>query len=81
MKLRPMRIRWRPITQLPTEPGVYLVWSPKVGARVESCHPSWWNYRPRGKKPSRGFMRGPTVRKWAYLWPIGYLAKGAHNGS
>jgi hypothetical protein len=76
MRLRPVRLCWHPASQKPDKPGVYLIWSRRLGARVCDTHPSWWNYRDR--KRGRAF-HGPRVTRWAYLWPIGYM-KDTDNG-
>jgi len=41
----------------------YLVYSPRLGVRIENQHPSWWNYRDkRGKE-----FHGPRVTHWQNL--------------
>ncbi len=63
-----MRLRWHPVSQKPDKPGVYMVWSPRYGARIDSTHPTWWNFRSRRRKD----LNGPKVVLWAYLWPMGH---------
>lgn len=75
MRLIPVKLRWYPVSQKPDKPGVYLIWSPRLGARIDSTHPTWWNYRNRFRKD----LNGPKVVKWAYLWPMGHWRHG-HNG-
>jgi hypothetical protein len=75
MKLIPLKLKWYPVSQKPTEPGVYMIWSKRLGARIDSTHPSWWNHRNR-KFPDRN---GPKVTRWAYLWPQGHW-RHADNG-
>lgn len=47
--------------------GMYLVWSEKLGVRLTTEHPSWWNL------PSRkaGGTPGTRVRLYYLIGPVG----------
>lgn len=75
MKLTPVKLRWYPVSRRPNQPGVYVIWSKRAGARICDQHPSWWNKRDHMRR-GRDF-NGPKVTKWAYLWPFGFYRNGS----
>jgi hypothetical protein len=67
-----MNIKWTDWRKKkPTEPGHYLVWSPKYGLRLIRDHPSWWNLPAR---KAGGNQPGPRVRLWAKVCNWGEVA-------
>lgn len=59
--MKAAKLDWRPIRERPDRAGYYLVWSHKLGIRLTTIHPSWWN-----KGCQYHGLVGP-VTKWVYL--------------
>lgn len=36
-------VNWHPVSKKPKDHGTFLIWSYKLGVRLTSVHPSWWN--------------------------------------
>lgn len=64
-----MTIKWTDWRkQKPTEPGYYLVWSPRFGMSLTKEHPSWWNLPARR---AGGSSPGTRVRMWCKVADFG----------
>lgn len=60
-------MKWFSVNKLPKVADYgenqFLIYSPRLGIRLETVHPSWWNYRDkRGKE-----FNGPRVTHWMHL--------------